>query len=85
MESNKERKRRSADEWKDLISQCEARDCTKSEFLARHNITSWTLKYHLDKARESTTGFTPIVPTAASSSQEITVSFPNGLNLTIRG
>ena len=85
MTEQKKIQQRSAKEWAHILQEYETRDCTKTEFLTRHNIKPWALKYHQDKARQKPAVFAPVSSVAETSNGEVAVEFPSGIRLLIRG
>ena len=85
MAEQRKQKQRSAEEWGILLEAYKSRDCTKAAFLERHGLNSWTLQYHLEKAKEKPKAFIPIQTAVAASANEVAVEFPSGVRLVIRG
>jgi len=83
MNESSGRRRRSKEEWLQIVDGYPSRDCTRSEYLERHNISENALQYHLDKRKAKAKSFTS-VSTSSSLSSEITFEFPSGIRLQIR-
>ena len=76
--------RRSREEWTELLRRYANRDCTQDGFCKKHGISAASLKYHLDRRTPVASKFMPAL-TAPSTMQEISLEFPSGIRLTIRG
>lgn len=79
-------RRRSRESWNRLVEEYQSRKCTKKEFLNRHGISESALKYHLDRQNRNTSSFVSVEKADVSLvSQEVSITFPSGIKLSIRG
>ena len=75
-------KRRSQEEWSQLLEAYAKRDCTQEAFCRRHGLSSGTLKYQLDR-QQSQSKFVPAVREVKSSA-EVSLELPSGICITVR-
>jgi hypothetical protein len=74
-------RRRSREEWGEILKEYEKRSCTQGEFCERRGIRAAALKYHLDR-EVAKASFIPVIGREVVGG--VTVEFPSGIRLTIK-